>query len=631
MRTNLKNQHIKNSHFLHWLGIIAMLILSNCQEDLKSTEKETDSSASATVDLSDIDTSMIYIPQELQSNDFFDSNSTWYYGRSRQSNHFIVFWGADYGTYDPNSDDIPEAYRVDIDDLLDKAEGFYDLNINQLKFAETGVGQSNLDDYKMMIFLYYQDDWLATGSGYDNVIGALWVSPNTCQPVGSTIAHEIGHSFQYQVYCDLGGTSGFRYGFGGNGGNTFWEQTAQWQAYQSYPEEAFSSYHFTDVYTVNYNRHVCHEWYRYASYFIHYYWTDKHGLDMVGKIWREAESPEDPIEAYMRITDITDEELNDEIYDAASKFVTWDLDAIRDIGADYIGKQAYSATQQDDGSYMVDYDYCPGTTGYNVIRLNVPDAGTVISTDFTGLVNESGYNTVDDPTRAGWRYGYVALQEDGTRVYGDMNEGTTNTITFTTPSNCSKLWMVVTGAPSTYEAHPWDEDETNDDQWPYKVKFTNTNIYGSIDESQDPEDITFTYNLSFAASSSDYSGTTVDLIDNNDALDLAQAFVLSTTEITNAMDDDISFYAVESDGSLNATTTANGYGHWFDTNGDVISWGSSAMVYSEFDATNYVFTIGQYPDHCESGDQFTIKQALEYEYESGQTVQATFIFNITIE
>ena len=74
----------------------------------------------------------------------------------------------------------------------------------------------------MEIYLLYQTEWLATGAGYDNVIGALWVNPTTCQPVGSAIGHEIGHSFQYQIYCDqilTGETeeydfkSGFRYGY----------------------------------------------------------------------------------------------------------------------------------------------------------------------------------------------------------------------------------------------------------------------------------------------------------------------------------------------------------------------------------------------------------------------------------
>lgn len=633
--TDLKTKNVNNRKgsvlTLFFTAAILAVLITGCAKvdpELPDTDPETPSDGA--FDPSAVDTSKIYIPQEFSDMDFFDSTSTWYYGRSRQSEHFIVFWGEDYGNRDPGSAEVPAAYRVDIDDMLNKAEAFYDLNVNELKFAETGTGNSNLDNYKMMIFLYYQDEWLATGSGYDDVIGALWVSPNTSQPVGSTIAHEIGHSFQYQVHCDLGGGSGFRYGFGGNGGNGFWEQTAQWQAYQSYPDQAFTSHHF-GVYTENYFRHICHEDYRYASYFIHYYWADKHGKDIIGRLWREAEEPEDPIQAYMRITGISTQQFNEEIYDAATRFVTWDLDAIRDIGADYIGAQTYKSTMLDDGSYQVTYDRCPGTTGYNVIRLSVPAAGTEIATEFTGMVNASGFNHVEAPGRAGWRYGYVALLEGGSRVYGDMNQGTNNTVSFTVPENCSKLWFVVTGAPDTYAPHPWDDDESNDDQWPYKVKFTNTDLYGNIpiDETQPPADVTLTYDISFPYSADTYPGTSVVL--DEDLADLAQAFVLQPNEIANEMDGSITFHAVESDGSLNSETTANGYGHWFDANGDVSAWGSNARVYAEYDATAFKFDIGQYPGQCAPGDQYTIKQALVYEYEPGQTVQATFVFNITIQ
>ncbi|MEH6304404.1 DUF4859 domain-containing protein [Olivibacter sp. CPCC 100613] len=575
----------------------------------------------------EVDSLAIYIPQEFQQMDFNDSTSTWCYPRSRQSEHFIVFWGANYGDKDPNSTDIPAKYRVNIDDLLTKAESFYDLNINVLKFAERGKGKSNLDKYKMMIFLYYQDEWLATGSGYDDVIGALWISPGTSQPVGSTIAHEIGHSFQYQVHCDLGGGSGFRYGFGGNGGNGFWEQTAQWQAYQSYPLEAFSSHNFT-VYTQNYHRHIHHEWQRYASYFIHYYWTNKHGIDIIGRIWREAQQPEDPIQAYMRITGISNAQLNDELYDAAAKFATWDLDALRENGKNYIGAHSFNFNELADGSFQVAYDHCPGTSGYNIIPLKVPAAGTQISTAFTGLPNATGYNTVD-ASRAGWRYGYVALLANGARVYGNMEQGIHKTVNFTIPENCAKLWFVVTGAPSTYTVHPWDEDENNDEQWPYKVKFTNTTLINHIDleEGATPKDTTFTYDVSFPRDTVNYTGKTVTV----DITQLAQTFVLQPGKITQLMGSNVKFYAVEPDGNLNATTTANGYGHWFDANGNVINWGSNAKVFSEFNATNFAFSIGQYPGHSISGNQYTVKQALVYEYEPGKTAQATFVFKINIE
>ena len=214
-------------------------------------------------DIQDFD--KYYKPEEFSSMNMLRSDAKWSWFRSKQSEHFFVFWEAGFGD-DPNAATVDAALRVDIDDLLEKAEQFYKTNIEKLKFAELGQGKSYLDKYKMEIYLLYQTEWLATGSGYDNTIGALWVNPSTCQPVGSTIAHEIGHSFQYQVYCDkiLQGEPndfkhGFRYGYeGSNGGNGFWEQCAQWQSYQDYPEQLFANYHF-DVWLANCHRHFEHE------------------------------------------------------------------------------------------------------------------------------------------------------------------------------------------------------------------------------------------------------------------------------------------------------------------------------------------------------------------------------------
>ncbi len=612
------------------------------------------------------DDSKFYVPQEWRDNDFDNENSRWSYARSQQSEHFIVFWEPNFGL-DPNASNVPDAMRVNIDDLLAKAEIFFNVNVNTLGFAELGTGKSNLDNYKMQIYLLYQPEWLATGSGYDDKIGALWVNPSTCKPVGQTIAHEIGHSFQYQVYADLlayGGiqndlTRGFRYGFGGNGGNGFWEQCAQWQSFQSYPEEAFSSYNFGE-YMKNYHRHFGHEWHRYASYWLHYYWTDKHGIDFIGKLWREAVAPEDPIQAYMRITGLSVDEMNAELYDAVAHLVTWDIDAIRSIGNDYIGQYEYKFYEAQDGAYQVAYSKCPGTTGYNVIPLNVPEAGTVVTTSFTAIApgsslasgdpgeyidNEttattSNYNS-GELTRAGWRYGYVALLESGERVYGEMNRESSADIEFTVPAGCKRLWFVVLGAPSTYEAHAWDELESNDDQWPYKVKFTNTDLLGNvvIDPNDEPQDLTLTYDISFAADAEAYSGTTVNLNNNGDINKVVQALTMQPSEISAALlaekstpqEGKIAFAAVDSDGSLNYNTTANGYGFWFDSNGDVIGWGSDndSKVFSEFTASNFEFSVGQFPGKSSAGDSYTIKEALVYQ-KDGKQYQVTFVFNITV-
>lgn len=571
----------------------------------------------------------IYKPIDMQSMNWDSDTSKFCYARSKQSDHFILFWSKEYGKDLPSSSAVPDKYRVDIEDLLSKAEVFYDLNVNKLKFADLSNGTSNLNKYKMMIFLYHQDEWLATGSGYDDKIGALWVSPSTCQPVSSVIAHEIGHSFQYQVAADLGLTHGFRYGYGSgaSGGNGYWEQTAQWQAYQAYPAETFTNWQFAGFFK-DYNKHVIHEDYRYASYIINTYWAQKHGIDFIAKLWRQSVRPEDPIQAYQRLTGIDNAKFNDEIYDQASKVVTWDLDAIRTYSKPYIGKLDYKMKALDNGWFQPDYSFCPQTTGFNAIPVNVPQDGATVSADFTGMVNATGFNQVSNPSNAGWRYGFVALMKDGTRVYSTVFSAIDGKATFAVPANCDRLWFVVTGAPKRYSPHVWDNDNSNDEQWPYKVKFANTNLlgYAAPGTSVIPKDVSFNYDISINHDDNNYASTQVSV----DVSKLVSAFYLQPEQLTSLIGSSLRFYAIESNGNLNATTTANGYGHWFDASSNVVNWGSASILWSEYDEKNFNFTVGQYPGHVKAGDKYTIKQALVYTTSNNKTARATFTFNVTI-
>lgn len=222
----------------------------------------------------------IYIPNELKSNDFNSEQSNWCWNRSKESRHFIVFWEPGFGN-DPSK--APSDYQVDIDDLLEKAESFFELYSDKLGFVIPG--ESKTDKYKIEIYLKYQTEWLATGSGYDDVIGALWVNPSTCKPVGHTIAHEIGHSFQYQTSCDNGLDHGFRYGFGENasGGCAYWESCAQWQAFKAYPELQFTDYRFPNYCKMTFYNPL-HETPRYDFFFDQDYWCYLHGEDFIGKL-----------------------------------------------------------------------------------------------------------------------------------------------------------------------------------------------------------------------------------------------------------------------------------------------------------------------------------------------------------
>lgn len=635
-------------------------ITLTCQQTTKEITITQGGSSLRIMDESDVENfDKYYKPEEFSNMNMLRSDAKWSWWRSKQSEHFFVFWEAGFGD-DPNADTVDEALRVDIDDLLEKAEQFYRTNIETLKFAEVGQGESYLDRYKMEIYLLYQTEWLATGSGYDNTIGALWVNPSTCQPVGSTIAHEIGHSFQYQVSCDkvLNGETdfsqvGFRYGYGdnGEGGNAFWEQCAQWQSFQDYPSELFG-YH-VDVWKANYHRHFNHEWMRYASYWLQYYWAQKHGVDVVGNIWIQSRYPEDPLMTYQRLYCNDDlETLYTELYDYATRMVTYDIDGVRN----YVTADACNYTtkmyEADGGYYQVGYASCPGTTGFNIIPLNVPEAGTTVGADFTGLAvgsaladddpgtvldgdgntvgTATAYNNNASNAAGGWRYGFVAIV-NGSPQYAPMHAEDAATVSYTIPAGTENLYLVVMGAPEQYKSHPWNEEETDDDQWPYKVKFEGTDLLGnfSIDETASPKDITLTFDVECDAASTDYSQGTIDLSTNRD---LAQAFVMKPAVLegkladvgTEPAEDKVVIALLQTDGTFAYTSTANN-GFWCEADGNIGNWGDTAPVYVEF--SGLTLTYGHRNGVSVAGQKYTLKPTLIYT-KDGVQYKATVVLNM---
>ncbi len=429
----------------------------------------------------------IYIPTFITNAgmDLNDSSSQWSYRRSVETENWIIFWEPGFGA-DPAQ--AQGDYYVNMEQLKQTAEESFKVMLEELKMVEKG--KSKTDQYKQMIFLLYSTDWSAYGSGQDDKVGTLHVNPAAAN-IPTVVAHEIGHCFEYMTGADVPG-GGLRYGFGPNasGGNGFWEQVAQWQSFKVYPNEQFKVWDFGE-YVKNNHLHIIHETPRYANYFLPDYWAYKRGIDFMGKLWRGAKQPEDPIEAYQRLNAISQSEFNDEMYEHAARLTTWDLPLIKSYGQSYLAARPQVKFNADQNSfYRIDSAETLENYGYNSIQLEIPTMQRRILVEWEGLAGAQGYRN-KNYEQAGWRAGFVALLQDDSRIYGPMQAfeykggNPLDSMFFEVPQSAKSLWLVVSGAPQNHWRHPWDDDNSNDEQWPYRLRFTNTQFKGSaIDRVQ---------------------------------------------------------------------------------------------------------------------------------------------------
>ena len=268
-----------------------------------------------------------------------------------------------------------------------------------------------------------------------------------------------------------------------------------------------------------------------------------------------------------------------------------------------------------------------------------PSAGTVVKGTFKGLVNATGYRSIY-PERAGWRYGFVAYSSDGTRTYSPMGRDIEGEVSITIPEGCTHLWFVVMGAPTKWWTHSWNENADDDEQWPYAVKFMNSDpyganrTYGEYPADYARHDTTVVINATLTYSSSNYSSVRVQY--DMDAI--SQALGLSTAQLKSVKvgaSNDIRFVGVSANGKLKESTTTSTssstcYGHWFNESGSVCGYDSYARIFAEFYPEKYGCYVGQYPGRLTRGKTYTISQAIIYKHTDGNEYTATMKVNLTI-
>ncbi|MBP3670110.1 MAG: hypothetical protein J6J26_11220 [Bacteroides sp.] len=433
------------------LLLLMSVVLFSCDNTVKKNEKE------------------IYIPKDLQEMDLKNPESKWSYDRMECTENFAIFWEKGFGndlSNPPQLEGNPMA--VDLENLKEKLESFYDYFYHTLQFAKKG---SKCDKYRMMVMINYSLEGTAYGGDYDGEIGALWVAPNRVQDKKlNCIAHELGHSFQSQITCDGQGEA-----WGGSG---FFEMTSQWMLWHVNPEWVTDENYHWVAFCKDTHKAFLQLTNIYRSPYVLEYWSQKHGLTVIADLFRQGKKGEDPAMTYKQMFNLTQEQFNDEMFDASRRIVNLDFTHAFDVTRKHAGQMITKLGAPDaEGWRMITPENCPENYGFNAIPLNLPEAGTTVSVDFKGQAGAKGFNAVNTD-KAGWRYGFIATDKEGKCTYSEMGKENIGNLSYQVPEGTEQLWLVVMGAPTEYWRTPerWgnEGEDKESAQWPYSIKLNGT-------------------------------------------------------------------------------------------------------------------------------------------------------------
>lgn len=415
----------------------------------------------------------IYLPARIsrvpEGNDFSNPDSEFSFTRMLESPNVAIFWHKEFGN-DPMTDP-EENRRFDVKTILSECERIYNYYVDVMKFVEKGKSVS--DKYKLLVFVIGGDSGTAFGGGSEDV-GIFWTPVSRIRrgPY-AVMAHEMVHSFQHMSRLDAG--TGPR--------GAISEMAAQYYLWNVYPGwMTFENYHLVDFMKKTHFAFL-HSTNMYHSPYVLEYWSYLRGIEYYGNLSRNTKDGEDPVMTYKRIYSLTQEQFNDEMFDAYRRFMTWDIPRIREVAAPHANQHHTLLVADTDGWYRIAPERCPQNYGYNGIKLTVPKAGTRVKLQFEGIAGSEGYNAVNID-KAGWRYGFVACQKDGTRVYGDMLSDAAGKGMFKVPKDTEYLWLVVMGAPTEHWSIParrgQQTEAPQEEAWPYRFKLSGTTPDKSI-------------------------------------------------------------------------------------------------------------------------------------------------------
>lgn len=400
-----------------------------------------------------------------------------YYNKDSKYNIYHMAEGPNVAVlYDSRWGDNPEAdpkLPLDRKKAVEYAEDIYTWLIDVAGFANWTT--SKAAQYKIVVFVRYENSTAGSSWGTSDVaaasVGQAGIMKTNKHGVPGVLQHEMTHCFQYIAQRD--GAQGF------TGSSAIYEMTAQWSLCQRWADWPDLEYSHFKPFMQNTHKAFLHEDNAYHAPYVLIYWEYKHPL-MVSRVWKENEKGvTDPVETYKHLANLTQEEFNDDMFECVSRFVTWDIPHLKEANAKHIDKHQYKLKEISASKFQAHPETCPQNYGYNCIKLKAPAAGKTVAIDFKGNIGLNGYK-IKNGVYKGWRYGFVALKENGERIYGEVNKEDSKRITFTVPEGGIKyLWFVVMGAPTTHWKHLKPSDNggvADNNDWPYEFTLNGTTL-----------------------------------------------------------------------------------------------------------------------------------------------------------
>lgn len=421
-----------------------------------------------------------YIPNFLlDPNNYNNAQFSW--DKTYQSDNFIIIWGNGVGLNPLNASNPDLVF--DPENIADLMEFIYE-SYQELGFLIDDDPLLKMAQYKVPIVM--NNTW---GDAPESIVGWAEAYTDGFMPVfnvhplatngGETLAHEFAHSLQYLVRLDQLSVNNVVGDPFADAAGIFWETHAEYMATQLYP-------YMAEVWLMDaYASTMWGDWKNtYRNYPLLYHIQLTHGIQRVHDLWFQQLDDEYPIATYKRISNYSQEALNDDLFGYARRMATLDFDVwstpLRNSRENNSIFQDLHPIQNrftilesldSPNHYTVGSAFAPEEFGYNVVPLHFQSE----IFPFCVKIKFKGHTNVNDKT--GWRYGFVALKTDGSTEYGEMHDETDQTIVYEVQEDVSALYWVVMGATAN-ELQQDDNHNTwtgfpKHNRYPYDVHIEN--------------------------------------------------------------------------------------------------------------------------------------------------------------